>query len=129
MIVLDASVLIAHFDARDAQHGRALKALESTGSEELGASVITLAECLVAPARAERLDRAHTALGDLGISELGLPSDSSTALAALRAQTNLRLPDCCVLLCAQRQHASLLTFDAQLANRARSVGVKLMAAG
>ena len=129
MIVLDASVLIAHFDARDAQHDRALKALTSTGSEELGASVVTLAECLVGPARAERLDQAHAALSDLGVSELGLPSDSSTALAALRAQTNLRLPDCCVLLCAQRQRASLLTFDDQLAKRARSVGVRPVAAG
>ena len=127
MIALDASVLIAHFDAHDAQHDRAVKALTSSGNEKLGASVITLAECLVGPARAGRLDQAHNALGDLGVSELGLPSDSSTALAALRAQTNLRLPDCCVLLCAEHQRASLLTFDDRLAKRARGIGVKLVA--
>jgi predicted nucleic acid-binding protein len=125
VIVLDASVLIAHFDARDAQHDRALTVLASTGSEELGASVVTLAECLVGPARAGHLDRAHAALRDLGVSELGLPIDSSTALAQLRAQTNLRLPDCCVLECAQRTRSSLLTFDDRLAKRAPDVGVKL----
>jgi predicted nucleic acid-binding protein len=128
VIVLDASVLIAHFDARDAQHDRALATLAATGSEELGASVITLAECLVGPARAGRLDRARTALRDLGVSELGLAVDSSTALAQLRAQTNLRLPDCCVLECALRTHASLLTFDDRLAKRAPDVGVKLASA-
>jgi predicted nucleic acid-binding protein len=125
VIVLDASVLIAHFDAHDAQHDRALAALAATGSEELGASSITLAECLVGPARAGRLDRALTALGDLGVGELGLAADSSTALAQLRAQTNLRLPDCCVLECARRTRASLLTFDDRLAKRAADVGVRL----
>lgn len=128
MIVLDASVLIAHFDARDAQHDRALKALAATGREELGASVITLAECLVGPARAGRLDQAHAALRDLCVSELSLPSDSSTTLAQLRAQTNLRLPDCCILECARRTRASLLTFDDRLAKRAVDVGVKLASA-
>jgi len=129
VIVLDASVLIAHFDAHDALHDRASKVLATSGSEQLGASVVTLAECLVAPARAGRLDQAHAAFRDLGVSELGLPTDSATALAALRAQTNLRLPDCCVLLCAQRQHASLLTFDDQLAKRAPDVGVQLTSVG
>lgn len=128
MIVLDASVLIAHFDAHDTQHNRALKALASTGNETLGASVVTLAECLVGPARSGRLDQAHTALRDLGVSELGLPTDSSTALAQLRAQTNLRLPDCCVLECAQRKRASLLTFDDRLSKCAADVGVKLTTA-
>jgi predicted nucleic acid-binding protein len=125
VIVLDASVLIAHFDAGDAHHERATSALVSAGSAKLGASVITIAECLVGPARAGRLDQTHAALHDLEVAELGLPPDSSTTLAQLRAQTNLRLPDCCVLLCAQRNHAVLLTFDDRLAKRAADVGVKL----
>ncbi len=125
MIVLDASVLIAHFDTSDAQHDRAIKALLSTGSAKLGASIVTIAECLVGPARAGRLDQTRAALRDLEVAELGLPSDSSTALAQLRAQTNLRLPDCCILLCAQRERASLLTFGDRLAKRATDVGVKL----
>jgi predicted nucleic acid-binding protein len=128
VIVLDASVLIAHFDARDAQHERALKALASTGGEALGASVVTLAECLVGPARSGHLDRARAALRELGVEELGLAADSSSALAELRARTNLRLPDCCVLECARRGRASLLTFDDRLAKRAADVGVKLVTA-
>jgi predicted nucleic acid-binding protein len=35
VIVLDASVLIAHLDAHDVQHDRALSALAATGGEEL----------------------------------------------------------------------------------------------
>jgi predicted nucleic acid-binding protein len=128
LIVLDASVLIAHLDAQDAQHDRAGRALSNTGAEPLGASVVTLAECLVGPARAERLEQAHMALRDLGVTELSLPSDSATALAHLRAHTNLRLPDCCVLLCAQRQQAALLTFDDRLARRAAQAGVRLLGA-
>jgi len=128
VIVLDASVLIAHLDAHDAHHDRAQAALAASGSEELGASSITLAECLVGPARAGRLDRALTALRELGVGELPLAADSATALAQLRAQTSLRLPDCCIVECARRTRASLLTFDDRLAKRAADVGVKLATA-
>lgn len=127
MIVIDASVLIAHFDARDAQHKRALHALSAAGGEALAASTITLAEVLVGPARAGRLDDARVALRDLGVGDLDLPADAATRLATLRAQTNLRLPDCCVLLSAQREHASLLTFDERLGKRAKGIGVNVVA--
>jgi predicted nucleic acid-binding protein len=126
VIVLDASVLIAQFDARDAQHSRALEALNTAGVEALGASVITLAEILVGPARANRLDDARGALNDLGVDEIPLPPDAATRLAELRAQTNLRLPDCCVLLSAQQEQASLLTFDDRLAKRARQIDVNAL---
>jgi hypothetical protein len=39
------------------------------------------------------------------VRELALPSDAAQTLATLRARTNLRLPDCCVLLAAQREQA------------------------
>lgn len=126
MIVIDASVLIAHFDARDAQHKRAAHTLSTVGGEVLGASTITLAEVLVGPARAGRLDDARVALRDLGVDDLDLPADAATQLATLRAQTNLRLPDCCVLLSAQLEHASLLTFDKRLGKRAKQIGVNVL---
>jgi toxin FitB len=126
VIVIDASVLIAHFDARDAQHKRATHALSTVGGDMLGASTITLAEVLVGPARAGRLDDARVALRDLGIDDLDLPPDAATQLATLRAQTNLRLPDCCVLLSAQHEQASLLTFDERLGKRARRIGVNVL---
>lgn len=93
MIVLDASVLIAHLDARDTLHEQATQALESTGAQQLAASVVTLAEVLVGPARAGRLDDTHNALRELEVRELALPSDAAQTLATLHARTNLRLPD------------------------------------
>jgi predicted nucleic acid-binding protein len=52
VIVVEASVLIAHLDERDALHSRAGEALDRSTSEPLGCSPITLAEVLVGPARA-----------------------------------------------------------------------------
>ena len=92
----------------------------------LGANTITLAEVLVGPARPGRLDDARVALRDLGVDDLELPADAATQLATLRAQTNLRLPDCCVLLSAQREHASLLTFDERLGKHAKRIGVNAL---
>ncbi|HEY3828128.1 MAG TPA: PIN domain-containing protein [Solirubrobacteraceae bacterium] len=123
MIVLDASVLIAQFDARDAQHGRAMQALSTIAEEALGASTITLAEILVGPARAGRLEDARAALSDLAVDELPLPADAASKLAELRAQTDLRMPDCCVLLSAQQERASLLTFDDRMGKRAEQIGI------
>ncbi len=126
MIVIDASVLIAHLDARDTQHDRAVHALSTAGGDALGASIITLAEILVGPARAGRLDDARVALRDLGVDELDLPTEAAIRLAVLRAQTNLRLPDCCVLLSAQQERASLLTFDQRLGKCAEQIGVTVL---
>jgi predicted nucleic acid-binding protein len=123
VIVLDASVLIAHFDSQDAQHARASEALSNAAGESLGASVITLAEIMVGPARVGRLDDAHAALDELGVGELVLPSEAAARLASLRAKTGLRLPDCCALLAALDEHASLLTFDERLYTRAKTLGV------
>jgi predicted nucleic acid-binding protein len=123
VIVLDASVLIAQFDARDAQHGRAMQALSTIAEEALGASTITLAEILVGPARAGRLEDARAALSDLAVDELPLPADAASKLAELRAQTDLRMPDCCVLLSAQQERASLLTFDDRMGKRAEQIGI------
>lgn len=60
------------------------------------------------------------------MDDLDLPANAATELATLRAQTNLRLPDCCVLLSAQLEHASLLTFDERLGKRAKRIGVNVV---
>lgn len=65
VIVVDASVLIAHFDAGDAHHERAETLLLAVADEPLAASPLTLAEVLVGPARAGRLDAATAALRQL----------------------------------------------------------------
>ncbi len=122
MIILDASVLIAHFDYR--HHSRAVELLLEAAEHPLGASVVTLAEVLVAPARQDRLDAAEAALRELGVHEIALGTHAATRLARLRAETALRLPDCCVLLAVQDAAAhALVTFDDRLGAQATRRGI------
>ncbi len=123
MIACDASVLIAHLDVTDAHHERAVSVLLQV-APPLVASPITLAEVLVGPARAGRLDEAHAALTSLRVREIALADDAAGRLAALRADTGLKLPDCCVLLAAQDASAqAVLSFDERLATVARRLGL------
>jgi predicted nucleic acid-binding protein len=118
LIVLDASVLIAHLDQSDIHHATATERLLDVAGEQFGASSITLAEVLVAPIRSGRLDAAQMALRTLGVAELSLPANASQRLAALRVETALKLPDCCVLLAAEAAGGTVLTFDDRLAREA-----------
>lgn len=119
MIVVDASVLIAHLDESDALHDQAVDALLAAVNQPLACSPITLAEVLVGPARAGRLHDARTAVADLGVVEIALGGDAAGRLAALRAETALKLPDCCVLLAAEDAQAeAVLTFDDRIARAA-----------
>jgi predicted nucleic acid-binding protein len=119
VIVVDASVLIAHLDENDAQHDRALDELLATAEQKLGCSPITLTEVLVGPARAGRLGDARAAVTDLGVGEIPLGDDDAARLASLRAETALKMPDCCVLLAAEDARAeAVLTFDDRLARAA-----------
>lgn len=125
MIVLDASVLIAHLDATNCHHDRAgeLLLLAADQAKPLGASPITLAEVLVGPARAGRLDQAAAALDQLGVCPVDLPRDAAMRLASLRTTTTLKLPDCFVLLAADQVADAVATFDDRLADTARSHGL------
>ena len=123
MIVLDASVLIGHLDGNDSHHRRARELLEVSAASPLGASPISLAETLVAPARAGQLDVAREALVRIGVTELSFDEDAAARLAALRATTGRKLPDCCVLLAAQDNAGAVATFDKDLARAARDLGL------
>lgn len=124
MIVLDASVMIGHLDGNDLHHERARALLEMSGASPLGASPISLAETLVAPARMGRLDAAREALRRIGIAELELREDAPLRLAQLRAGTGRKLPDCCVLLAAQEHEGAVASFDADLLEAARALGLE-----
>lgn len=126
MIVLDASVLIGHLDGNDLHHERARELLEASASSPLGASPISLAETMVAPARAGRLDAAHDALARLGVAELPFDHGAAARLATLRATTGRKLPDCCVLLAAQDHAGVVATFDEDLARAARDLGLGVL---
>ena len=124
MIVLDASVLIAHLDGSDRHHAKARSLLEANSGEPLGASPITLAETLVSPARAGRLGDAEAALQRLGIQELPLGQGAPGQLAELRAEVGLKMPDCCVLLAAQDHEGIVASFDSDLLSAAGRLGLR-----
>jgi predicted nucleic acid-binding protein len=126
VIVLDASVLIAHLDERDTHHERASRLLAETGAEPLGASTITLAETLVAPARRGRLDDVLAALDRLGVTELPLADGAPAHLARLRAETGCKLPDCCVLLAAREHGGTVASFDSALVDAADGLGLSIL---
>jgi predicted nucleic acid-binding protein len=124
VIVLDASVLIGQLERTDAHHEDAARRLAQAGGHGLGASTITLSEVLVGAVLAERLELVQEALGILGVTEMPLPTDAALRLAVLRAETGLRLPDCCVLLAAQETGMEgVITFDDRLAAAARRLGL------
>lgn len=125
MIVLDASVLIAHLDATDSHHQRADRLLAASGSETLSASVVTLAEVLVGPSRTGAVDRALAALEQLAVLAVPIEPATPVRLALLSAETGLTLPDCCVLLAAAESGAAVATVDDRLAAAATSRGLRL----
>lgn len=124
MTVLDASVLIAHLTHGDAHRGRADELLAGLGAGPVPVSVVTLAEVLVAPTRAGVAGQVSAALSDLGIEEVPLGPGAPSRLAALRVETRLKLPDCCVLLAAEDVGSrEIATFDERLARVARDRGL------
>ena len=126
MIVLDASVLIAHFRVADALHERATRLLDEHAAEGFVMSVVTRAEVLVQPARTGRIGEAERALDDLEIQVIALPDTAAASLALLRAETGLRMPDCCVLQTAELRRAGLATFGSRLAGAASARGVSTL---
>lgn len=130
MIVLDARVLIAHLADDDAHHDRATRLLAGLAGQPKSMSVLTRAEVLVVPARAGRRRAAEDALDQLRISTCELPRDAAGQLAELRAHTDLRMPDCCVLLTAEiNGPAELATFDERLARVAAERGITVRTGG
>lgn len=127
MIVLDASVLIAHLDRNDAHHERAERLLSESAGETLAAGTITLAETLVAGARTGQLRELREAIEHLGVSELRTGTDAHARLAELRAQTGHKLPDCCVLLAAKEVGGAVASFDSALTEAAASLSLRTVA--
>lgn len=126
MIVLDASVLVAHLSPSDAHHEAATQLLLAATDESLAVHALTLAEVLVGGVK---IDKGAELLADLQAIGLGLAvrdDDEPLRLAELRALTGLRLPDCCVLDAAQTNAAQLATFDRALAAAAGRLGVTVL---
>jgi predicted nucleic acid-binding protein len=114
MIVFDASVLIAYLDGDNDLHHAAETILATAIDDDFGANSLTLAEVLVVPARTGRVEAVQVALRQVEMRELPFPPDTAVRLAQLRANTGLKMPDCCVLLAAEDSHATVATFDDRL---------------
>lgn len=129
MIILDARVLIAHRDPDDAHHESATRLLLDHVDEDFGASVVTVAECLVGPIRAQQQERLQKFLDQLGVTVIPSDPSAGAVLASLRARTSLKMPDCCVMAAAQACAGQIATFDERLRAAANQIGVPVLSPG
>lgn len=125
LIVLDASIVIALLDPKDALHAAALRVSIAHAAEDLRVPASALAETLVVPSRAGRMDevRAKIQLLDLGVIPIG--EDIAVEAARLRGRhRSLRLPDALVIASGDVLNAdSILTGDRTWASVSRRVNV------
>ena len=128
MIVADASWVVALRDPSDGDHLSAAAINRGIADEDVWLHPVTLAECLVAPARLGVLQDAVLRLrAAFDIPEVD--RDAPVRWAALRAQTGLRLPDAVVLDTAISHRArAIVTFDTRLAETASEHGLEVVSA-
>ncbi len=123
VIVIDANVLIAFLDGDDAHHEDAISLFEHRFLDGFAASVLTVAEALVHPTRAGRQDAALASLRTVGVVVVPLDASDAAALARVRSEYRIRMPDAVALYTAMSTGAELATFDASLASVAARAGV------
>lgn len=123
MIVLDASVIIAVFSSQDPHHSTAVRLLEHNAGAGFRVHPMTLAETLVAAARLGRINNAYRQIRTMGIDVFTPDVDEPLLIAELRANTGLKLPDCCVLAAALNLSEPLITFDDRLRSAAREQSI------
>jgi predicted nucleic acid-binding protein len=120
--ILDAGVIIAAMDATDPHHTRAIQFLRTT-SDTLRVHPLNLAEALVGQVRRERGAQALAAIQATGIDALPADTVDALALATVRADTGLKMPDAVALASAMTLDARLATTDARLGHAAHDAGV------
>jgi predicted nucleic acid-binding protein len=113
LIVLDAGVMIAHWDENDAHHHASRAALDDYFGHDVRMPASAYAEALVIPVRAGELEQARRHLDRLNVKGEELGRDTAELAALLRARNRaLRLPDALVLACGELLHAdAILTTD------------------
>ncbi len=125
MIVLDANLLIGFLDANDPHHRTSTALIERRFADGFASSVLTIAEALVHPARADREDAALAALLRIGLQIIDVKASDAAALARVRNTYRLRMPDAVTLYTALNWGAELATFDETLAAAAERAGVSV----
>lgn len=126
MIVLDASAVIAVFSTPDPHHAKVVPLLELNAVGGFVLHPMTLAESLVGAARIGRLNQVHRLIQNMGIDVYEPDADEPLLIAEIRANTGLKLPDCCVLATALSLSAPLITFDDKLRSAARAQSIPVV---
>ena len=121
LIVLDASVLIAHFDQSDTLHEAATKALAAHEGDDLRLPASAYAETLVGAAARDEQAVMTSAIVGLGVTIEPITASAAEQAAQLRARhRSLRIPDALVLGCAEvLDAATILTGDRRWARYPR----------
>ena len=102
LIVLDASVVIAHLDASDAHHHAAVSKLRSLATDDLRLPASAYSEALVGPTRRGDPEQARARIQALPLRIEPISADQAEAAALLRAgDPPLRLPDALVIACGE----------------------------
>jgi predicted nucleic acid-binding protein len=123
VIVADASWIVALRDPEDEHHARAVTINEATATSKVLLHPVTLAECLVAPAKLGVLDEAAAALR-AAYDIVVIDDDAPLRWAQLRARAGLRLPDAIVLDTALTHGVTAIaTFDDRLIHAANDHGI------
>jgi predicted nucleic acid-binding protein len=126
LIILDASIVIAATDSNDDLHAASIDALRQRADDEFRLPASAYAECLVGPARVDKLELARRSIGKLGAELVPIDERIATRSAELRAASrSLRLPDALVLACGDVLDAPVvLTADRRWAHfeRVRVIG-------
>lgn len=125
IVVLDASALIALSTTKDVHHDWAVDFFVETAGAELCISTLTLAETLVHPTKASRVEQFLVNQLTLGLRAIAIKQDEAVELAHLRVSTGLKMPDAIVLHTALTQSAALATTDKTLATAADRLGVRV----
>jgi len=125
LIVLDASLVIALLDPADKLHPASLRAFERVAGEDLAIPASALAETLVIPSRAGKLDEARAKIHLLNLRVAGVEESIAIEAARLRGRhRRLRLPDALVIATGEVLEAdSILTGDRSWARVSRRVSV------
>jgi predicted nucleic acid-binding protein len=125
--VLDASVIIAFLDSRDAHHVAAVEAVERARGQELVLPASAYAEILVDPWRvgAEAVAVVKRFLAEMSVRIEPLTAEVAERASRLRSShRTLRLPDALVLATAESIDAIAITADrswARVSRRARVI--------
>jgi PIN domain nuclease of toxin-antitoxin system len=124
-LVLDASVLIALYNDKDAHHKWAVDLMFQSPAEDFHMSSMNLAEVAVQPMRLGIETKFNDGIRGLNIKVSGLSQDAGFELARIRATTNVPMPDCCALQLVLEKDASLATCDKAQAKAAKALGIEV----